>query len=56
MTPSSFEQLLQDSKKLTDLSANSGLPQFNRDLVQIANESYLLSSRFDTKQELNANA
>jgi hypothetical protein len=49
-----FEKILQNAKELEDSSSKSGMPQLNRDLGQTATETFLLKSKFNTDQGLNA--
>ncbi|KAG2205560.1 hypothetical protein INT47_005935 [Mucor saturninus] len=56
MSSKLFEKLLQDSKSLVDSNENDDSSKLQRELGQIASESFLLKSKFNTGQGLDATA
>lgn len=56
MSSKLFEKLLQNSKTLVGSPDNSDSSKLERELGQIASESFLLKSKFNTDQGLDATA
>lgn len=56
MSSKLFEKLLQNSKSLVDSNENSDSSKLQRELGQIASESFLLNSKFNNGQGLDATA
>ncbi|KAI9481514.1 MAG: Nup93/Nic96-domain-containing protein [Benjaminiella poitrasii] len=54
MTTNRFEKLLQDAKKLPNISSKSETPQLDRDIYQIAKESQIIASKMNTNQDLTS--